>query len=180
MILLSPDTIFDQLYNVDQIFCKDGFYNSLDSSEVFNCKACNCNNQNNNRVARCITCPPMPESNVCNKRTGKCFGCSGKLITTPPFKRDVIEKIDADGFRQHWRIKANKREDRLRTRSIKVEGTCCWEITDKHGGTEEFGLGDEKEPKIWYIKTIKTKKCKIVVCIFKDFTLNILAKVLKK
>merc|ERR1711971_1528102 len=43
MILLSPDTIFDQLYNVDQLSCKDGFYNSVNSSGGFNCKACDCN-----------------------------------------------------------------------------------------------------------------------------------------
>ena len=64
MILLSPDTIYDQLYNVDQLFCKDGFYNSVNTSEGFNCKACECN----------------AISNVCSqtydKRTSACY-CQG-------------------------------------------------------------------------------------------------------
>jgi len=86
-------------------------------------------------------------------------GCDGKLISDPPFARGDIEKVDTDGFSQHWLINANKKKDKARTSYIKIEGTCCWEITDRHGETEEFGLGDAKEPKIPYIKIIKTKKC---------------------
>ena len=166
MILLSPDTIFDQLYNVDQVFCKDEFYNSVNSSEVFNCKACDCNNPNNNRAAMGVTGPPnYPKSiwynPICNKRTGECYpaGCYGKLIATPLFRRGNIEKTDTKGFSQHWLIKMGTRKDRSRTVYIKVVGTCCWEIADRHGETQEFRPGEEKEPKIWYIKTIKTKKC---------------------
>jgi len=86
-------------------------------------------------------------------------GCSGKMIVEDPFKRGDIEKVDTDGFSQHWKIKANEKKDRARTSYIEIKGTCCWEITDRHGETEEFGLGEAKEPKIAYIKTIKTKKC---------------------
>jgi len=95
--------------------------------------------------------------------TGKRFagvaGCEGKMVVTPPFRRGNIEKVDTDGFSQHWKIRANEKRDKARTSYIKIEGTCCWEITDRHGETEEFGLGEAKEPKIAYIKTIKTKKC---------------------
>jgi len=86
-------------------------------------------------------------------------GCDGNLISDPPFSRGVIEKVDTDGFSQHWRIKANEKKDRARTDYIKIEGTCCWEISDRHGETEEFALGQEKQPKIAYINQIKTKKC---------------------
>ena len=179
MILLSPDTIFDQLYNVDQLFCKDGFYNSVNSSEGFNCKACECNTISNvcsemyKRTSACQSyCYKELRRNISdtgrrNRRGvtsgqqegGAVSGCNGTLITTPTFKRGNIEKVDTDGFSQHWNIKANKINDRAITCYIKVVGTCCWEITDNYGYTEEFGIGDEKEPKIWYITTIKTKKC---------------------
>jgi len=86
-------------------------------------------------------------------------GCDGKLISDPPFARGDIEKVDTDGFSQRWEIRINKKRDKARTTFIKIEGTCCWEITDRHGETQDFGLGDEKEPRISYIKTIKTKKC---------------------
>jgi len=86
-------------------------------------------------------------------------GCEGKMVVTPSFKRGNIEKVNTDGFSQHWKIRANNKKDNARTTFIKIEGTCCWEITDRHGETQDFGLGDEKEPRISYIKTIKTKKC---------------------
>ena len=68
-------------------------------------------------------------------------------------------KVDDDGFSQHWNIKANAKKDKARTNLIEITGTCCWVITDRHGETEEFGLGEKKQPRIAYIKTIKTKKC---------------------
>merc|ERR1711971_1217884 len=86
-------------------------------------------------------------------------GCSGKMIVEKEFQRGDIEKVDTDGFSQHWTIKANKKRDKARTNNIKIEGTCCWVILDRHGETEEFALGEEKEPRIAYIYTIKTKKC---------------------
>merc|ERR1712051_82303 len=86
-------------------------------------------------------------------------GCQGKMVVKPPFKRGNIEKVDTNGFSQHWEIKANKKKNRARTEYIKIEGTCCWEISDRHGETEDFALGQEKEPRIAYIFTIKTKKC---------------------
>ena len=178
MILLSPDTIFDQLYNVDQLSCEDGFYNSVNSSEGFNCKACECNTISNvcsetydKRTGVCQRyCNKKHRRNILDsgRRNRRCVtgcpsgavsGCYGKLITTPPFIRDDIEKVDTYGFSQHWIIRENKSVDRFRTCYIKVEGTCCWEIADNNGNTEEFGIGDEKEPKIWYITKIKTKKC---------------------
>ena len=178
MILLSPDTIYDQLYNVDQLFCKDGFYNSVNTSEGFNCKACECNAISNvcsqtydKRTSACYCqgyCYKELRRNISDtgRRNRRCVtceggavpGCIGTLITTPPFKRGKIEKVGF-GFSHHWNIKANKRNNRAITCYIKVVGTCCWKITDNYGYTEEFGIGDEKEPKIWYIKTIKTKKC---------------------
>merc|ERR1740129_2151980 len=109
MILLSPDTIFDfdPLYNVNQ-FCKDGFYNSVNSSEVFDCKACDCNTTIQNR---------MGPTNFCNKRTGHCLvggntGCFGKLIASPSFRRGNIEKVDTDGFSQHWIIRSSSKKDK--------------------------------------------------------------------
>jgi len=86
-------------------------------------------------------------------------GCAGKMIVVPKFRKAKLKKVDTDGFSQHWKIKANEKKDRARTSYIEIKGTCCWEITDRHGETEEFGLGEAKEPKIAYIKTIKTKKC---------------------
>merc|ERR1711971_751906 len=134
MILLSPDTIFDQLYNVDQLFCKDGFYNSVNSSEGFNCKACECNAISNicsqtydKRTSACQGyCYKELRKNIVdtgrrNRRyvtgwEGRAVpGCNGTLITTPPFKRGKIEKVDTDGFSQHWNIKANKRKNRAIT-----------------------------------------------------------------
>merc|ERR1719266_2864717 len=38
-------------------------------------------------------------------------GCSGKMIVEVPFKRGDIEKVDTDGFSQHWNIKANSKKD---------------------------------------------------------------------
>jgi len=90
---------------------------------------------------------------------GGVSGCSGKMIVEETFKRGDIEKVDTNGFSQHWEIKANKKKNRARTEYIKIEGTCCWEIADRHGETEDFALGQEKEPRIAYIFTIKTKKC---------------------
>jgi len=86
-------------------------------------------------------------------------GCSGKMIVEDTFKRGDIEKVDTDGFSQHWKIRANEKKDKARTSYIEIKGTCCWEIADRNGETQEFGLGDAKEPRIAYIKTIKTKKC---------------------
>merc|ERR1740129_2731447 len=37
-------------------------------------------------------------------------GCSGKMIVEETFKRGDIEKVDTDGFSQHWTIKQTKRE----------------------------------------------------------------------
>jgi len=86
-------------------------------------------------------------------------GCDGKLISDPPFARGDIEKVDTDDFSAYWLIQANKNSNKARTSHIKIEGTCCWEIADRNGETQEFGLSQEGEPKIAYIKTIKTKKC---------------------
>jgi len=86
-------------------------------------------------------------------------GCDGKMIVIPKFRKAKLAKVDTNGFSQHWEIKANKKKDRARTEYIKIEGTCCWEIADRHGETEDFALGQEKEPRIAYIFTIKTKKC---------------------
>ena len=47
----------------------------------------------------------------------------------------------------------------VRTNYISIEGTCCWVIKDRHGETEELGLGQSKEPRIAYISEIKSKKC---------------------
>jgi len=91
--------------------------------------------------------------------SGGVTGCDGKIIVRPSFRRGKIEKVDTDGFSQHWTIIANKRKDKARTNNIKIEGTCCWEISDRHGDTEEFALGQEKQPRIAYILSIKTKKC---------------------
>merc|ERR1719319_1856689 len=86
-------------------------------------------------------------------------GCNGKMIVVPKFRKANLVKVDTNGFSKHWEIRVNKKKDKARTTFIKIEGTCCWVITDRHGETQDFGLGDEKEPRISYIKTIKTTKC---------------------
>ena len=70
-----------------------------------------------------------------------------------------FRKSIKEGFVQVFKIKANENRDRVRTNYISIEGTCCWEIKDRHGETEELGLGQSKEPKIAYISQIKSKKC---------------------
>ena len=64
-----------------------------------------------------------------------------------------------EGFVQVFQIKANKKKNRARTNYISIEGTCCWVIENRHGETEELGLGQSKEPKIAYISQVKSKKC---------------------
>jgi len=86
-------------------------------------------------------------------------GCDGKMIVVPKFRKANLVKVDTDGFSAYWLIRANKNSNKARTSHIKIEGTCCWEIADRNGETQEFGLSQEGEPKIAYIKTIKTKKC---------------------
>jgi len=86
-------------------------------------------------------------------------GCSGKLIATPQFERGDIEKVDTDGYDQQWRILANFKKDNVRTTYITIEGTCCWEITDRHGNSETIKSGWEGVPGISHLKIIKTKKC---------------------
>ena len=70
-----------------------------------------------------------------------------------------FRKSSEKGFAQVFQIKANKEKDRVRTNYISIEGTCCWEIENRNGETEELGLGQSKEPKIAYISQIKSKKC---------------------
>ena len=70
-----------------------------------------------------------------------------------------FRKSSGDGYVQVFQIKANKKKDKARTNYISIEGTCCWVIENRHGETEELGLGESKIPKIAYISTLKTKKC---------------------
>jgi len=86
-------------------------------------------------------------------------GCDGKMIVVPKFKRANLEKVDTDGYDQRWIIKANKDKDRVRTTYITIEGTCCWEITDRHGNSETIKSGWEGVPSISHLKIIDTKKC---------------------
>merc|ERR1719400_740502 len=99
-------------------------------------------------------------------------GCDGKLISDPPFARGDIEKVDTEGFSQHWLIKANKRRDTARTNFIKIEGTCCWEITDRHGETQDFGPAMKRNPEFRISKQLKQRNapnCNKIACSFKDF-----------
>ena len=61
LMFSSPYTIFDQLVEVDQLFCKDGFYDSDNSTEKWDCHDC-----------QCLTNHTIDESNVCGKEDGKC------------------------------------------------------------------------------------------------------------
>ena len=69
-------------------------------------------------------------------------------------------KVVDNGFTKIFGIGCNRRRNRCRTKNIKIEGTCCWEISNRHGETEEFKLGHDKTPRIAYISRLKTKKCK--------------------
>merc|ERR1719319_1113188 len=82
-------------------------------------------------------------------------GCNGKMIVVPKFRKANLVKVNTDGFSQHWKIRANNKKDNARTTFIKIEGTCCWVITDRHGETQDFGLGDEKEPEFRISKQLK-------------------------
>merc|ERR1711971_664283 len=86
-------------------------------------------------------------------------GCSGQAIVVPDFRRGDVEKSSGEGFSRVFQIKANKKKDKAKTNYISIEGTCCWVIGNRHGETEELGLGESKIPKIAYISTLKTKKC---------------------
>jgi len=86
-------------------------------------------------------------------------GCTGKLIIAPPFRRGNIEKTDEDGYSMFWEIRANMNRDGIRTTSITVQGTCCWEISSRHGETQELFPDQSIKPQISYIRTLKTKKC---------------------
>ena len=61
LMFSGPYTIFDQLVEVDQLFCKDGFYDSDNSTEKWDCHDC-----------QCLTNHTIDDSNVCAKEGGKC------------------------------------------------------------------------------------------------------------
>merc|ERR1712107_281815 len=86
-------------------------------------------------------------------------GCDGKMIVVPKFKRANLEKVDSDGYTQRWKIGANNSKDKVRTTYITIEGTCCWEIEDRHGNSETIKSGWEGVPSISHLKFIKTQKC---------------------
>ena len=172
MILLSPDTIFDQLYDVDQIFCKDGFYNSVNSSEPVTPSVSDSPSQplssakgarvflvNSSEVFKCKACDCDTKSNLCDKRTGTCF-CEGKLLTTNRRVRGgTYKKMATHGFSRRYKFLRNYRKNRIRTNYIKVVGNCCWQISGRNHTTEEFRPGEEKKPKIAYIKMFEAKQC---------------------
>jgi len=87
-------------------------------------------------------------------------GCTGKLLITPPFKKRNIEKTKEDGFSEVFKIWANRKKDKLRTRKITVQGTCCWEIYDRSGESQkDIKQGQTLTPSVAYIRKFKTKKC---------------------
>jgi hypothetical protein len=86
-------------------------------------------------------------------------GCRGKLIVEPEFKRGDIEKSSEAGFTQVFKIWANKKRDKVRTKKITILGTCCWVIEHRYGETQELRPGQSVTPSIAYIRKLKTKKC---------------------
>jgi len=87
-------------------------------------------------------------------------GCTGKLIITPPFKKGNIEKTKDDDFVEVFKIRANRKKDKKRTKKITVQGTCCWEIYSRTGDSQKnIRPGQTLTPSVAYIKKLKTKKC---------------------
>ena len=70
-----------------------------------------------------------------------------------------IRKTSSIGFDRTWNIRGNQRRDRHRTEHIEVEGNCCWEIQNRSGEREEFGIGLDRTPRISYISRIRSKDC---------------------
>ena len=70
-----------------------------------------------------------------------------------------FRKENEDGFGKKFSIQCNKNKDGCRTNNIEIKGTCCWEIFDRHGNSQDFTPGQDKEPTIAYISKLKTKKC---------------------
>ena len=63
------------------------------------------------------------------------------------------------GFDRYFTIKCNKNKDGCRTKSIKITGTCCWEIFNRNGHRNNFIPGQNQRTFIGYISKLKTKKC---------------------
>jgi len=87
-------------------------------------------------------------------------GCTGKLLITPPFKKGDIEKTEEKGFVEVFKHWANRRKNKLRTKKLTVQGTCCWEIYHRSGESQkDLRPGQTITPSVAYIWKLKTKKC---------------------
>jgi len=87
------------------------------------------------------------------------YRCSGNIIFEPKFSRGHIIKKTATAAGRSVTIGANMNEDKFRTTSIKVHGTCCWEIEDRWGDYEELYPGESIVPSIAFIAKVKSKEC---------------------
>merc|ERR1711971_435553 len=84
-------------------------------------------------------------------------GCTGKLTFEPQLRRGSVSRLN-----KYWTwIRANMNGNRIRTTSITVQGTCCWEIHSRDGEKQELfpGRGQKITPSIAYILKFKTKEC---------------------
>jgi len=86
-------------------------------------------------------------------------GCTGELIISPRFKRGDIIKTSEVGWDMKFTILCNRGQDICRTNRITVQGTCCWEISNRDGYTQELVPGQRITPTIAYISQLRTKKC---------------------
>ena len=69
-------------------------------------------------------------------------------------------KTKEDEFVEVFKIWANKKKDKKRTKKITVQGTCCWEIYSRTGDSQKnIRPGQTLTPSVAYIKKLKTKKC---------------------
>ena len=68
------------------------------------------------------------------------------------------KKYDGD-FDKSFTIKCNKNKNSCRTNSIEIKGTCCWEIVNCNGDSQDFTCGQNQRTFIPYISKLKTKKC---------------------
>ena len=58
-----------------------------------------------------------------------------------------------------FKIWGNRKRDKIRTTSITVQGTCCWEISHRLGDKQELCPDQNYTPTISYIRKLRTKKC---------------------
>ena len=68
-------------------------------------------------------------------------------------------KKSADGFDKSFTIECNRNQDSCRTNSIEIKGTCCWEIVNRNGDSQDFTPVCHTRSFIPYIRKLKTKKC---------------------